>query len=111
MRRLLVGLMLVITALILTIFIGQIYQRMGSEYILYEGVGPGMDSTLVVVGGWPFPYLYDTPYFSPVGSVHFTSGILGEDDLRIWPFLGDVAFYMGALFLVYWGLRRFTIDD
>ena len=79
---------------------------MGSEYVFYEGVNPGLDSTLVIVGGWPLPYLYDSPYFSPVNSVSFSAALLGLDDLRPGPMLGDVLLFWGALLGGWWLSRR-----
>ena len=56
-----------------------------------------MDSTLVVVGGWPAAFLLDKPYFSPVGSVGLVAGLLGEDAFRIGPYLVDVLFYLAVI--------------
>lgn len=84
-------------ALLLAGLGGEAYQRTGSEYVRYEGVGPGWDSTRVVVGGWPLPYLLDKPYLSPVNSVGFVSGLLGEDFFRPLPFLADAALFAALL--------------
>ena len=97
---------LLAAALALAAVSGEAYQRVGSGYVRYEGVGPGWDSTRVVVGGWPLPYLLDRPYLSPVGSVSVSGGLLGEDELRAGPFLADAAFYLLLSLGLLAGVRR-----
>jgi hypothetical protein len=84
---------------------GEVYQRVGSEYVRYEGTGPGLDSSRVVVGGWPLPFLLDKPYLSPVGSVSLTEGLIGDDIFRPGSFFADaLLFYLVGS--VVWRLTR-----
>jgi hypothetical protein len=96
------GLVVAIVLVALT----SLHERQGREYVHYEGVGPGPDSMQVVVGGWPIPYLFDSPYFSPAGSVDLVGGLLGLDDLRPGRFALDVLLAWGAIAAVAWAARR-----
>ena len=90
-------------ALLLASVSGRAYPRMGSEFVRYEGTGPGLDSSLVVVGGWPLPYLLDKPYLSPVGSVSVTDALLGIDHFRAGRFLADALLIWGLLWVLQQG--------
>jgi hypothetical protein len=97
MRRHLISLVLALTVTTLTIF----YQRLGTELVAYEGVEPGWSYTRVIVAGWPLPFIYDKPGLSVANSVAWSGAMLGEDQFRPWPFLGNVAIY----FVVFWLIR------
>jgi len=82
------------------------YERMGSEYVRYEGVGPGWDSARVVVGGWPLPYLLDHPSLSPRHSVSLTAVLDRTDIVRPWRFLADALLFWVALGLASLAIHR-----
>ena len=102
LTRAAVGLALAVLIAALT----SLHERQGREFVHYEGVGPGLDSMRVVVAGWPIPYLFDSPYFSPVGSADLVGGLLGLDDIRWGRFALDVLLAWGALAGAAWGVRR-----
>jgi hypothetical protein len=89
MRPHLISLLAAIVVTVLTAW----YERTGAEFIPYEGVDPGWSYTRVTVGGWPLPYLYDKPYFSPANRVGWVGVALRMDSFRAWPFVGDVGIY------------------
>jgi hypothetical protein len=89
MRRPLISVVLALLVTMLTAY----YQRTSSELVPYEGVEPGWSYTHVTVGGWPLAFIYDKPYFSPTNRVDWFGVLLGMDQFRPWPFLGDVAIY------------------
>jgi hypothetical protein len=93
-------------AVVLTVASGEGYQRIGSEYVRYEGTGPGLDSSRVVVGGWPLPYLLDSPRHSPGNNVSFVMALLGEDHFRADRFAADVLCFWAVLLATRYGLSR-----
>lgn len=93
MRRLLIA----FAAALLVTALTALYQRLGSELVRYEGVEPGWSYTRVVVGGWPWPFIYDKPYFSPANRVDWAGVLLGMDQLRPLPFLADLAIYFAVI--------------
>lgn len=95
MRRHLISAVFALLITALTVY----YQRLSSELVPYEGVEPGWSYTHVTVGGWPLPFLYDKPYFSPANRVDWFGVLLGMDQFRPWPFLGDVATYFAVLWV------------
>jgi hypothetical protein len=110
LHRRLRGALLLVFALFLAALSGRAHQRLGSEYIRYEGVGPGLDSTRVVVGGWPAPFLYDKVGLSPGNSVSLSGALLGLDAFRPLPFLMDTAFYLALLLALARLLRLLRVD-
>lgn len=90
--------MLAVVALVIAAWTGEAYQRRSAAYVRYEGVDPGMDSTRVVAGGWPLPWLFDNPSISVVGRVSLTGALVREDTLRPWRLLTDAfLFWIGLL--------------
>jgi hypothetical protein len=97
----------VVMALFLASLSGNLYQRMGSEYVRYEGAGTEVDSMQVMTGGWPLPFLEDKPYaFSPANSVNVSDGMRGLDRFHVRPFLGNVALYALAILGIYAMAKR-----
>jgi hypothetical protein len=95
-RRRALELLLALVLTALTAF----YQRLGNEPVRYEGVEPGWSYTRVIVGGWPLPFIYDKPYFSPANSVDWFGVLLRLDEFRPLSFLGDTAIYWVLLWTV-----------
>jgi hypothetical protein len=77
--------------------------------VRYEGVGPGWDSTRVVVGGWPLWFVRDHPAISPVGSVSVSNGIVGVDVLSPRRFAVDVAIHSAVIAAVALSLLRLRL--
>jgi len=100
------ALWLLAAAVVLTVASGGGYQRMGSEYVRYEGIGPGLDSMRVVVGGWPLPYLLDSPRHSPANNASFVMALLGEDLFRADRFAADVLCFWLLLAAAWYALSR-----
>lgn len=88
---------------------GDVVQRPDRGWARYEGVGPGLDSTRVVAGGWPLAFLYDHPTLSPVGRVSITDAIVGIDDVRPWPLVADAAIGSAMVAAVALALRRLRL--
>ena len=93
MKKPLFALLAIYVALAATLATGELHQRTGSWYITYHDARIGYDSMAVTVGGWPWPYLYDQPLRTPVGSVSNLMGLRGRDDFRVVPFLRDYVFF------------------
>lgn len=83
--------------------------NIGPEYELYCNLGKssdGIDITCperVLKGGWPSPFLYDTPFISVQRSLGF------EDSFRLSPFIANIAFYI-IIISVFMRLLNITRD-
>lgn len=96
---------LVITiALLATVFtlVSFKYQRFGPEYG-YLGNECKPDCVVFKLnGGWPYPYAFDRMGVSVMNDLD----PLIEDEFRLVPFVFDILFYCGLLFIVVLCLRR-----
>ncbi|MBZ2206264.1 hypothetical protein [Massilia soli] len=80
-------------------------ERVGPEKASYGNLcGPtGSDQCYkpVLKGGFPFPFLFDTPGVSVERQLSF-----GEDKLRVDALVANIAVYCGLLILMVWLLRN-----
>ena len=87
-------LMLLSVGAALWAFGSSVIERHGPDYGIYCALGTieGVDvlcPKLKLNGGWPAPYLFDTPGVSREGRLAFV-----EDEFRPWPFVADLSFYL-----------------
>lgn len=101
-----VAFLLALPAFVIAAATGEGHQRISSEYIPYPRLDGSLDSTRVVAGGWPLPFLLDNPQLAPGNSVHITSVIDHVDHVRLWRYLADALLFWGVCALLYFALRR-----
>lgn len=86
-------------------------ERRGPDHGVYCAIGKvnGVEvycPELKLNGGWPAPFLYDTPGVSVEWKLS-----IGEDDFRPGPYMANLAFYLLTLLVVDAGataiLRRY----
>ena len=81
-------------------FMSSAIERRGPDHGVYCAIGKvnGLDvycPELKLNGGWPAPFLFDTPGVSMEWKLS-----IGEDDFRVAPYLADIAFYFLILLMV-----------
>lgn len=99
---------ILIAALVAAFLSGTVYMRLGGP-VRYEGVEPGWSYMKVMVRGWPLPFLYDKVGLSPGNAADWVGALMGVDEFRPLPFLGDVVFYAAVFAALRWAGRRFRL--
>ena len=106
MKRLLRAFLVTLGAFVLTIASSGL-ERFGPDQAVYCALGKSSDGheiwcpEPVLNGGWPAPYLYDSPGISVERQLSFV-----EDSFRPGPFLANLAFYALLLGLLEGAFRR-----
>ena len=65
----------------------------GQAQALYAEIMGCEHGCTVAAAGWPLPYLIDYPGISVVGSASLMGALTGEDQFRLWSFLGTTIFW------------------
>jgi len=104
MRRLLSLAALLSAALLLTGLFSNV-ERSGPELAAYGNLcGATQDEPCMkprLNGGFPWAYLFDSPGISVEAQLLF-----GEDEVRVYPFLADLAAYMAVIVVCAHVVRR-----
>jgi hypothetical protein len=101
------GALILVLAVAAALVSAELYQRKAGP-VRYEGVEPGWSYTYVLAGGWPLPFIYDSLYVSPVDKVSLSGVLFTNDKFHFWPFVADVAVFVGLFGGGMWLWRRWS---